>query len=345
MAAALVLTLVLADGCEPLAPDSNGSVISFSASSLKLSAGDTKGGTTIEGTNFAGSEKIAVFGWHSEGTGDKWVFTNKDVTCGAVEGSINKTSYTPGVPWEWVNHTTDYYDFIAFYKWKSGTYTKTASPTSVTVPYDAMTDQYDLMAAGSRRLGSAEKPNEVVPLTFRHLLCAVRVIIYNDSEAKPFTLTDLHFHGLVVSDRVVLTLTPPSTISEEWIDPATNTGSELFGFNSDVAVDYGTSYIWPNGLAGNYILLAPQTLTGSSKLEISYSYNAGTELAPVNKNSSLSLGLSTIPNATDGQLLTSWEQGRKYDYNIHIRVDGGVVVSVVTTEWDPIEAQTHGIMI
>ena len=345
--AVLVLTLALSGGCQRMPePDAGSGIISFSTRSLQLTTGVTKGGTTKEGTNFAddGTDSFAVFGWHSEGEGDKWIFNNQEVTCGTVTESRNETSYTPAQPWEWANNTTDYYDFIAFYKWKSGSYIKSASPITVHVPYDATVEQYDLMAAGMRRLGSAAEPNEIVPLTFQHLLCAVKVVVYNDSDEKNFTLTDLHFKGLVVSDEAVLSLTPPSTISVNWIDPALNTGSDLFGFHSNKTVGFGENISWPDGLGanGNYNLLVPQTLTASAKLEMSFKYDNGGILP---KNSSLSLGLSTVPNEADGRLLTTWAAGRKYEYQIHIRVDGGVMVTVITTEWDPVAGQTHGIML
>ena len=360
--AALVLTLALSGGCQRLInPGADSGTISFATSSLQLSTGVTKGGTTKEGTTFStdGSDSFAVFGWHAEAEeGEKWIFDNEEVTCGAISEDRNTTSYTPLQPWEWGNSATDYYDFIAFY-YESDVpaYTKSADPTTVLVPYDATDEQYDLMAAGVRRLGSAAEPNEIVPLTFRHLLCAVKVVVYNDSEGKDFNLTDLHFRGLVVSDDAELTLTskltdPYYTFSVSWVDPALNTVNDLFGFNSEspvserpesLTVNVGSSISWPDGETpkGNYNLLVPQTLTAASKLEISFTYDNG----GVPKNSTLSLGLSTVPNETDGKLLTTWVAGYKYEYQIHIRVDGGVVVSVITTEWDPVEGQTHGIML
>lgn len=352
VAAALVLTLALSGGCHrPAVPDDFGGAIRFNTSSLRLSTGATKGGTTVEGTTFATDASFAVFGWHSEEEGEeKWIFDNKEVTCGTVVASRNTTTYTPVQFWKWANNTTDYYDFIAFYRWKSGTYTKSTNPTSVHVPYDATTAQYDLMAAGVRRTGTDEATREeVVPLTFKHLLCAVKVVVYNDSESKNFTLKSLHFKGLVVSDEAVLTLAAPplSDFLVSWVDPAYNTTKELFGFDCGedpgITVTPGSSncYSWPDGdVNGNYNLLVPQTLTSDTKLEMSFEYdNSGTQ------SSSLSLGLTTIPNEHDGQLLTTWEAGHKYEYQIHIRVDGGVVVTVITTEWDPVEAQTHGIML
>ena len=347
--AVLVLTLALSGGCQRMPePDAGSGTISFSTRSLQLTTGVTKGGTTKEGTNFAddGTDSFAVFGWHSEGEGDKWIFNNQEVTCGTVTESRNETTYDPPQPWEWANNTTDYYDFIAFYKWKSGSYIKSASPTTVHVPYDATVEQYDLMAAGMRRLGSATDPIEIVPLTFQHLLCAVKVIVYNDSDEKSFNLTALHFKGLVVSDVAQLSLTDPPAITVNWVDPAVNTSLPLFGFDAESpsspkTVAHDESVSWPDGgLNGNYNLLVPQTLTASAKLEMDYWYSNGGI-----KNKTLSLGLSTVPNEADGRLLTTWAAGHKYEYQIHIRVDGGVVVTVITTKWDAVEAQTHGIML
>lgn len=347
--AALVLTLALSGGCQRLInPGADSGTISFATSSLQLSTGVTKGGTTKEGTTFStdGSDSFAVFGWHAEAEeGEKWIFDNEEVTCGAISEDRNTTSYTPLQPWEWGNSATDYYDFIAFYKWVDGVYTKSANPTFVRVPYDATVAQYDLLAAAARRKGDAPDPNAIVPLTFQHLLCAVKVVVYNDSEGKDFTLKNLHFKGLVISADADLTISAPpaSKFSVNWTDPAVNTNDDLFGFNSNKLVEHGESISWPDdvGVNGNYNLLVPQTLTASTKLEMSFTYDNG----GVPKNSTLSLGLSTVPNETDGQLLTTWVAGYKYEYQIHIRVDGGVVVSVITTRWDPVEGQTHGIML
>ncbi len=354
--AALVLTLALSGGCQRLInPGADSGTISFATSSLQLSTGVTKGGTTKEGTTFStdGSDSFAVFGWHAEAEeGEKWIFDNEEVTCGAISEDRNTTSYTPLQPWEWGNSATDYYDFIAFY-YESDVpaYTKSADPTTVLVPYDATDEQYDLMAAGTRRNGDATDPNAVVPLEFRHLLCAVKVTVINDSKEKNFTLKKLHFKGLVVMADAELTITsdPDTPFSFIWTDLAVNTTYELFGFDCGegpgITVNPGVSnaYSWPDGVGvnGNYNLLVPQTLTASTKLEMSFTYDNG----GVPKNSTLSLGLSTVPNETDGQLLTTWVAGYKYEYQIHIRVDGGVVVSVITTEWDPVEGQTHGIML
>ena len=346
--AALVLTLALSGGCQRLInPGADSGTISFATSSLQLSTGVTKGGTTKEGTTFStdGSDSFAVFGWHAEG--EKWIFDNEEVTCGAISEDRNTTSYTPLQPWEWGNSATDYYDFIAFY-YESDVpaYTKSADPTTVLVPYDATDEQYDLMAAGTRRNGDATDPNAVVPLEFRHLLCAVKVIVYNDSDEKSFNLTALHFKGLVVSDVAQLSLTDPPAITVNWVDPAVNTSLPLFGFDAESpsspkTVAHDESVSWPDGgLNGNYNLLVPQTLTAVSKLEMDFWYTRNGR-----RDSSLSLDLSTVPNEADGRLLTIWEAGRKYEYQIHIRVDGGVVVSVITTRWDEVEAQTHGIML
>ena len=40
-----------------------------------------------------------------------------------------------------------------------------------------------------------------------------------------------------------------------------------------------------------------------------------------------------------------WEPGLRYTYHISIRLDGGVQVFVVTTDWDDIYSETPGVMI
>ena len=47
----------------------------------------------------------------------------------------------------------------------------------------------------------------------------------------------------------------------------------------------------------------------------------------------------------DNTSITSWEPGVKYNYFVSMRLDGGVLVSIVTTAWDEVEAQTPGLLI
>ena len=43
--------------------------------------------------------------------------------------------------------------------------------------------------------------------------------------------------------------------------------------------------------------------------------------------------------------LLRWERGAVYTYKIHVRLDGGIVVHVETTDWDVVEAETPGLLI
>ena len=45
------------------------------------------------------------------------------------------------------------------------------------------------------------------------------------------------------------------------------------------------------------------------------------------------------------ETIPEWEPGIKYTYNITIRLDGDVLVTVITTEWDEVVAETPGILI
>jgi hypothetical protein len=54
--------------------------------------------------------------------------------------------------------------------------------------------------------------------------------------------------------------------------------------------------------------------------------------------------LKDVPKA-DTTPLTSWEIGHKYTYFISMRLDGGLLVSISTTAWDDVEAETPGLLI
>lgn len=43
--------------------------------------------------------------------------------------------------------------------------------------------------------------------------------------------------------------------------------------------------------------------------------------------------------------LLQWERGAKYIYRIHLKLDGGIVVHVQTTDWEVVEAETPGLLI
>ena len=88
-------------------------------------------------------------------------------------------------------------------------------------------------------------------------------------------------------------------------------------------------------------LMIPQNLnpSGVTAPTIEVVYNDGVSdisLPPVS--------LKDIKNQSN-LAITSWEAGVKYHYVIELRIGAGVVVTVKTTPWDIVEAETPGLMI
>lgn len=323
--------------------------IGFSARSTLLRDDATKGASIKTGTNFSGDdEPIAVFGWHAEDTGAKWVFDNQQV---GFNGAV--WTYTPIKSWNWKPGTTDYYDFLATFPYRGGlSYSKSVDPatqtTTVLVDYNAKEEQYDLMSAGMRRRVSDSPAANmaVVPLVFEHKLCAVKVCITNDSETRHFVLNYLNFRNLMVTGTLQLQLRTNAgedAFSSEWVSTGRDIGGELFKEDpGQELAPGGGSYRFPGD--PQYNLLPPQNLDPlgiSPTLELSFTYDV-----PGNPAHTVvsSIPLKTIEDS-DGTAITSWVAGHKYIYNISIRVDGGVKVIVETTDWEPVEARTPGIMI
>ena len=68
-------------------------------------------------------------------------------------------------------------------------------------------------------------------------------------------------------------------------------------------------------------------------------YNVG------NTSKSPEILLKNICDKVQGTPIISWEPDVKYTYEIDLRVDGGVQVNVVTTQWENVTGQTPGILI
>ena len=53
----------------------------------------------------------------------------------------------------------------------------------------------------------------------------------------------------------------------------------------------------------------------------------------------------TDPDQGVPTLISSWERGMKYVYFVKLALDGGVQVHVTTSAWDPVEAETPGLLL
>ena len=350
IAAALAGCVLLMVGCirrSELTPDPEPTVtpVRFSGRSLLIQDDATKGSPLKTGTAFSNTDDpIAVFGWHAEGSGEKWVFDNQSVT---IVGNL-VGEYTPVRVWAWQDTVTDYYDFLATYPYRANlSYTKSVDTatqtTAVQVDYNAKEAQYDLMSAGTRRRISANPADNTadVPLVFSHQLCAIQVVIHNDSESKPFTLNYVQFKLLMVSGTLQLQL-KDDIFTSNWLSTGRDLEGALFPVTPATAIASGGTYDVP--ATGQYNLLPPQALNPLGTvpaLELSFTYK---DLLDADHTESPSIPLQTIKDGSDTPI-TSWEAGHKYVYHIYIRVDGGVRVNVITTDWDPVDARTPGIMI
>ena len=346
--AAVACALFLWEGCARIAvPEPDGSnVIGFNAGTMLLNDDcATKTGSFKEG-EFAMGDKIAVFGrryGNSQST---------DVFNGTVVEKMDATTweYSPLKAWFWITEG-DYYDFIGVYPSDKGTSRMDVSGNlAIETHYSINTSNYDLMYALYRRHGSDNDRISAVPLNFQHALCAVRIIFDNDSNDQDITVNSYSFTNMIISADVKATMDVIGNPEITWINTERNgsavrgvlphallTGknksgdhhySGTFDFLIPTALD-ATS----NGITGDEAhmpqLVVNFTPTGQSAIETRVLLKS-IQRDPLNGN--------TTP-------VDVWEPGIRYTYHVSIRLDGGVLISVITTEWDNVYAETPGVMI
>lgn len=340
-------TLALAGCSKQPVVGHDGDEIDFSASTVRMETDTKSGGALDERTAFAVGNSISVYGWHHRAS--ELVFNGQQVTKTAEDPWY----YTPKKKWRWED--SDYYDFLAVPYGTAAT-PADGEPFSLSVSYNATASQYDLMMAGTRHKISDSDPSRVVNLNFQHMLSAVKVIFYKYTGGEAVVVTSYHFTDLVVSGNV----------TGYWDDGYKRFDSRLTNTLRLDTEQFGESRIKPwlddhNYLInsttpydpGFYDLLLPQDLdpdSGAPSLVVQYAGESDTNPDPgifdPHKYTSGLIPLKDIPvKGTTDQFITRWEAGHKYIYEVHILLNGGVLVDVVTTEWDEIPAQTPGLMI
>jgi hypothetical protein len=345
-------TLALAGCSKQALPGQDGAEIDFSASAVRLETATKSGASLVEGTQFDVDDEIQVSAWHHRKT--ELVFVNETVKKTAADA----WSYSPKKKWRWED--SDYYDFFAFYAAPAGPgVTATPAngePFSLSVDYDATELQYDLMMAGTRHKISDSNPSRVVDLNFQHMLSAVKVIFYKYIGGEAVVITSYHFMDLVVS----------ADVQGFWDDGYKRFDSRL---TNTLRLDtelFGEDRISPWGDPDNYLrdsttpydpgffdLLLPQDLdpdSGAPSLVVRYMDETDKDpddgIFLPSEYTSERIPLKNIPvKGTTDQFITRWEPGHKYIYEVHILFNGGVLVNVVSTEWDEVPAQTPGLMI
>ncbi len=345
IAAVLAGCILSATGCiREGSLDTAREAIRFSAGSTLLRDDATKADAIKESTSFTPDvDAIKVFGVRNNGETDQTVFDNQ-----TVEFLSSGWYYTPPMSWEWTG--TSYYDFLAVYPADAGA-ARMNIPGNIAVSahYD-MTggDTSDLMAAGLRRRNNVLNPNQVVHLEFLHLTSAVQVVVKNSSDLKSVTVDSWHFENLTVAGDAKVTLDNFGVMLPSWINTERSTAAV-----KETAVPEGDKVVAANSsYAGAPNLMIPQRLDQAAgiggseadmpKLLLTFTPEGGTQ-------TTVPISLKDIER-DNGIPITSWEMGYKYIYYVSIRLDGGVLVSVVTTKWDEepydlIEAETPGLLI
>jgi hypothetical protein len=336
--------LVLAGCSKPTVTDVDGGEINFSASAVRLETDTKSGGTLDERTEFTVGNSIRVFGWHHQ---------TSELVFNVYGQTVTKTEadpwyYSPKKKWRWQD--SDYYDFFAVPDGVSAI-PSDVEPFSLSVSYDATDSQYDLLMAGARHKISDSNPSRVVDFNFQHMLSAVKVIFYKYTGGEAIVVSSYHFRDLIVS----------ADVEGYWDDGYKKFDSRLANtlrldsdqFGEDRIEPWSSPYLTNSTDPydpGFYDLLLPQDLdpdSGAPSLVVHYMDNTvNPETLKPNEYSSGLIPLKDIPvKGTSDQFITRWEAGHKYIYEVHILFNGGVLVNVVTTEWDEVPAQTPGLMI
>lgn len=340
IAAVLTGCILSATGCiRQGSLDTAREAIRFSAGSTLLLDDATKGALK-EGPLFDNGDKISVFGWHAGSQTLEFDDQPAEYTSG-------NWSYSPIRSWEW-QPGEDYYDFLAIYRYQ----TDSPHPSAVTSPrlivsqlYD-ISDDYDLMMAGVRRTHDETDRNRVVPLVFQHMCSAVKIIVYNDSQTTDFTLDAYTFMN-IPSQATARVQINAGNVVYGWTGAQRTAGTEVGGADSiDRTLVHGSS---ADSYTGDYQMMIPTALdeeldTGNwPKLILRFTKQGGVpEETEVNLKDICRLDANEEETQTP---LLQWERGAKYIYRIHLKLDGGIVVHVQTTDWEVVEAETPGLLI
>lgn len=263
----------------------------------------------------------------------------------SVDGS-NHWDYAPHRFWDF---NSERYDFLAF-SGPSNSSTISCNPAagsalSAQVYYDPVDAQYDLMAACKRRIVTSGQ-TDPVDLLFYHMLSAVSVIIINDSpSAVPITLNSYKFQNLCTQGTATVSQNDDTpVIPGVWNDMSYNTNLVLgYDFGGNVIVNGGGTRV-PSPRAD---LMIPQefglSLTYIPRLVLDYSYKENPDAEPTRVVTGIRL--EEIKAVADDQYIVKWLPGVRYTYEVHIRMGGGLRVSVTEAPWEEIHAETPGVSI
>ena len=289
-------------------------------------------------------------------TGDK--VTLKNLGSNTTDPTDDVCTYTNKLFWD---TGASFYDFLAF----SGSPLSAIScnPASggsmtATVTYDPTVNQCDILAAFYQRAkGNADIiSTAAVHMPFQHVLSAVSVTIYNDTpgglSTPDITLNAYTFRNIVTNStgtfsqdgNALAELTTTTWSSEAHNGLATGVLGDSTGPHTITpSSHYPTAEIWD--------LMIPQELepigsyTPQLYLDYVYTHINPYTSAAEDVHTAFGINLEEIRVKNSDDFITRWEPGKKYTYEIHIRLGGGVNVTVNVTDWEEVIAETPGVII
>ncbi len=336
-------------GCARVAvPEPDGkNVIGFNPGTMLLSDEAPAKSADFKNGSFAIGDKIAVFGRRHGSNVSTDVFNGTLVE----KTSASEWEYSPLKAWYWLTEG-DYYDFLGVYPSGKGT-TRLDIPGNLAIEthYSISQSNYDLMYALYRRFyGSESERISAVPLDFHHILSAVRIIFDNESNDQDITINSYHFTHLIISADAKATMDGIGNPEVTWVNSIRN--ANAIREVTPEAVITGKNHSGEHRYTGGYDFFIPTALDATSngiaddeehmpRLVINYT-PAG---KPATQASLLLKNITRNPMNGDNTPVEVWEPGVRYTYHISIRMDGGVQIFIVTTDWEDIMAETPGIMI
>jgi len=346
--AAAAGALALWGGCARIdAPEPDGNhTIGFSAGAQLLKDDvPTKAGTFKEG-DFEVGDKIAVYGRRHGNNQTTDVFNGTIVE----KKSASVWEYTPLKAWYWIS-VGDYYDFLGVHPTGKGT-SRMNIPGNLAIQtyYSISSSNYDLMYAIYRRYGSDIDRISAVPLTFSHALSAVSIVFDNDSNTQEITVNSYEFTNMIVEAYAKATLDAIGEPEILWINTVRN-GDAIRRVEPNATLT-GKNLSGNHSYTGAFDFLIPTALDAASngvandeehmpRLVVNFTPTGQSAI----ETSILLKDIQRDPLNGDTTPVDVWEPGKRYTYHVNIRMDGGVKIYVITTEWDIIYAETPGVMI
>lgn len=330
--------------------------IGFCAGSALLldDAIPTKTGTDLK-TAFAVSDDFYVYGAKVISATRYTVFSGQTVSLTSLGADPSSTAddvweYSPIRFWD---SNASQYDFVAI----SGPATSsgiTCAPSvagrlRANVTFDATSSPCDIMAAGYQRTDGTTTP---VPFEFNHILSAVRVTIINDSPSINVTVNSYGFRNICYRAVGVVVQSGNGLATmgtNDWETPSYTSSTILgHGTSPGTVLARGEEFAMS---ADKWDLMVPQELAPYGdyipQLMLDYEYdqvNPYTELLEHN-HMVFPVRLEQITVKNSNEFITSWLPGKKYSYEIHIRLGGGILVNVAVTDWKDVLAETPGLTI